>query len=104
MSGVYPPATETWLVGDTIESPIGGVARWVCITAGTPGTWRAEYVGAPATTSAELSAVGDAVNTADKYAGKEFFNTTVNKPVYASGSTAAAVWVYADGTTAFAPA
>jgi len=107
ISGTYPPATETWLEGDVIEKPrivaAGTVARWVCITAGTPGTWRAEYTGTPTSTTAALAAIGDAVNTTDKYAGKMYFNTTTNRAVYTSGGAAATVWAYADGTTAHTP-
>jgi len=106
VGGTYPPAAEAWLVGDVIQNPTAtaGVAtRWVCIVAGTPGTWRAEYIGPPTATSTSLEAVGNAVNTADKYAGKLVFNTTTNKPVYSVGANANSVWNDAVGTLAHTP-
>ena len=107
VGGTYPPAAETWLVGDVIQNPTstggGTPARWVCITAGTPGTWRAEYVGTPTSTTVNLTAIGNAVNTTDKYAGKMLYNTTTAKPVYAAGSTAGSVWNDATGALAHTP-
>lgn len=41
--GTYPPATESWVVGDVIyqaNPTAGGFIGWVCTTAGTPGTWK----------------------------------------------------------------
>lgn len=41
--GTAAPTTGTWSVGDIVynEAPTaGGFIGWVCITAGTPGTWK----------------------------------------------------------------
>lgn len=54
-------------------------------------------------TSTELDAIGGAVNTTDKAAGKMVWNSTVSKPVWAVGSTAASVWVDGAGTTINTP-
>jgi hypothetical protein len=54
-------------------------------------------------TSAELNALANAVNTTDKVAGKQVWNSTVSKPVWAAGSTAAALWVDGSGTTINTP-
>ncbi|MEZ0212424.1 MAG: glycosyl hydrolase family 28-related protein [Xanthobacteraceae bacterium] len=43
-SGAAAPTTGTWRRGDVVsnESPsAAGVPGWVCVTAGSPGTWRA---------------------------------------------------------------
>lgn len=42
-SGVSPPASGTWAIGDVVwnSSPAAGTfAGWICTTAGTPGTWK----------------------------------------------------------------
>lgn len=54
-------------------------------------------------TTAELAAIGNAINTIGKYAGRFVFNATTSKPVWAVGTTAAAVWVDATGATAHTP-
>ena len=54
-------------------------------------------------TSTELNAIGGAVNTTDKAAGKMVWNSTASKPVWAVGSTAASVWVDGAGTTINTP-
>jgi len=54
-------------------------------------------------TTSNFDNASDSVNTSGKYTGKPAFNTTSGRPVWASGSSATAVWVYADGTTAHTP-
>ena len=53
----------------------------------------------PTGSNTGLNAVGDVINTQNKYAGKRVWNTSDNRPVYAVGSAAADVWKKADGTT-----
>lgn len=56
-------------------------------------------------TTAALAAVGNAINTADKYAGKQVFNTTTGVLVQAVDGTAAGVWKNVKtGATAHSPA
>lgn len=55
-------------------------------------------------TTTNLTDIGHAVNTANKVAGKQVFNTTTKKTVTAVGNTAAAVWVDATGATTHTPA
>jgi hypothetical protein len=41
--GAAAPASGTWAVGDRVfnSAPVaGGTEGWVCVTAGTPGTWK----------------------------------------------------------------
>lgn len=54
-------------------------------------------------TTAALAAVGNAVNTSDKHAGKMIWNSTTGKPVWAAGPLAADVWKDATGATAHSP-
>lgn len=56
-----------------------------------------------ADTQTNLRAIGNAINTTNKYAGKQVFDTTNNKPVWAVGSTAGSVWVDGAGTTVHTP-
>ena len=50
-----------------------------------------------------LADISDAINTQGKFEGKQAFNATTNKPVYASGSNANSTWVDATGATAHTP-
>lgn len=54
-------------------------------------------------TSTTLNDITSTLNTTGKYTGKFAFNTTVGYPVWASGSTAGAVWVDATGATVNTP-
>lgn len=58
----------------------------------------------PVTTTTALVAINDAINTTYKVEGKSVFNSTTGKPVWASGSTAGAVWKDATGAVAHTPA
>lgn len=53
--------------------------------------------------SVNLESLGATINTIGKHAGKQVFNTTSNKPVYATGEAAADVWVDSTGTTEHTP-
>lgn len=47
LSGTAPPGSGTYAVGDMMwnSAPAaGGIPGWVCVTAGTPGTWKAMAV------------------------------------------------------------
>jgi hypothetical protein len=56
-------------------------------------------------TTAALAAVGNAINTTGKYAGKQVFNETTGILVVAAGAAAADVWKNAGtGATAHTPA
>lgn len=54
-------------------------------------------------TTAQLEDIAADINVLYKYTGKQVFNTTLNKPVYATGSTAASVWNDAVGVLAHTP-
>lgn len=56
-------------------------------------------------TTTQLNSVADGVNTLGKFAGKQVWNSTTGRWVYASGSAAADVWKFlSDETTAHTPA
>lgn len=57
----------------------------------------------PSYTSTALNAIANAINTANKVAGKTVWNSTANKLVSAVGSTAGSVWVDGAGTTVNTP-
>jgi hypothetical protein len=54
-------------------------------------------------TTVELEDETHSINTSEKWIGKQVFNTTTGKPVYATGTLAADVWNDATGTTAHTP-
>jgi len=66
-----------------------------------PGSWL--FVSITAATTVQLAAIGDVVNTVNKYAGKQVWDSTVTRPVWAADATAGGLWLYADGTTAVTP-
>ena len=55
-------------------------------------------------TSAALLAVGNAINTNGKYAGKQVWDSTNNRPVWAAGSATTSVWKDGVNATVHAPA
>lgn len=57
----------------------------------------------PRSTTAALAAIGNAINTTNKFAGKAVINTTTGAIVTAAAATAAGVWQALDGTTAHTP-
>ena len=57
----------------------------------------------PTATSANIASIGDALNITGKYAGKLVWDTTNNRMMRASGSTASAVWWVIDGSASVTP-
>lgn len=57
----------------------------------------------PRTTTTALTAIGNAINTTNKFAGKAVINETTGAIVTASGGTAGAAWLALGGTTAHTP-
>ena len=55
-------------------------------------------------TAAAIAAIANAINTANKVAGKVVYDTTNNRIMIASGSTAASAWYIADGSGSVVPA
>jgi hypothetical protein len=106
--GTAPPASGTWAKGDITwnndpidaTSPIG----WICLVAGTPGTWL-EF-GAPIitqATAAAIAAVGNAINTTGKFGGKLVWDSTNNRLLRTQGGAAADPWYVADGSATVTP-
>lgn len=54
-------------------------------------------------TTAELADVGDAINTANKFAGKMVWDTDKGQPVWADGAAAADTWSLSTGVVASSP-
>jgi hypothetical protein len=53
--------------------------------------------------AAEIVAIGNSVNTSGKYAGRLVWDTTNNRMMRASGSTAGSVWWVIDGSASVTP-
>lgn len=105
--GIAAPTTGTAARGDRVFNSLpssGGYLGWVCVTAGTPGTWAPfGQIAVRTATTASLASLADTVNTTDKFAGKTVFNTTTGKLVTAVGATAASAWNDQTGTLAHTP-
>lgn len=59
---------------------------------------------ADAFSAANIAAIGHAVNTSGKFAGRIVFDTTNNRYMRATGATAASPWRTLEGVTAVTPA
>ena len=55
-------------------------------------------------TTAALTAIGNAINTTNKYAGKPVLNTTTNVMLFATDGTAGGVWRTCAGVSTHTPA
>jgi hypothetical protein len=62
------------------------------------------YADEPVVTAAAIAAVGNTVNTANKYSGRKVWDSTNNRLMRASGSAAADPWYVIDGSTSVTPA
>jgi hypothetical protein len=54
--------------------------------------------------AANIAAIGDSINTSNKYLRKPVLDSTNNQWLYASGSTAGSAWLDGDGATVITPA
>lgn len=54
-------------------------------------------------TTAELASLTAAINTTDKFTGKQVYNTTTGIVCYADGPAAGDKWAEADGTDEHTP-
>lgn len=54
--------------------------------------------------AASIAAIANAINTTGKYTGKQVWDTTNNRMMYALGSAAASGWRVVDGSTTVTPA
>lgn len=63
--GSTAPTAGTWVVGDEVKNTApssAGIEKWVCVTAGTPGTWEAVYVPGVVLSPAQITANTDDYN------------------------------------------
>jgi hypothetical protein len=51
----------------------------------------------------DLGNITSSINLKNKFTGKQVYNVSAGRPVYASGSSSSAVWEYSDGTTSNTP-
>ena len=106
--GETTPTDGTWTVGqiryDPTPSFYAPVGR-VCLTAGTPGTWRAFGITISEATTAELADISNAINTSSsKVEGWPVYNSTTKLTLIAAGNANNSVWVYqGTGATAHTP-
>lgn len=57
----------------------------------------------PTVTAANLASAAHEVNTAGKHEGRQSFDATNDRPVWATGAAPTDPWKYADGVTAVTP-
>lgn len=93
-SGTVAPTAGTHAVGDRLYNSaptlLKNISHWTCITAGTPGTWRAVGIGQGTTANRPTLVANDA--------GYQYLDTTIA----ANGSLVTwtgTIWVNAAGTS-----
>lgn len=104
--GYAAPTTGTWRVGDVIFNHAVGLnapVSWICTTAGSPGTWTAQFLEGRNYTAANIASAAHSVNTSGKRAGVTVFDTTNNRLMVSSGSAATAPWYVADASASVTP-
>jgi len=107
LNGVYV-GTKSSIPG-TLDYPVGSFVFNSNRSLGDPLGWSrigSDWVyegGAAKATTAELEDITSDVNTKGKYDGKPQYSTATNKPLWASGGTAADVWRDAQGVTQHTP-
>lgn len=57
----------------------------------------------PVRTTAQLAAIGNAINTKDKFVGKRVFDSTKGQPVWADTAAAGGTWSLSTGVVASTP-
>lgn len=90
------------LIGNSSQTVISSLQRNTVLVGGVTGITTPRLATA-GYTNTELNSASNAVNTSNKVEGTMVWNSTVHKPVYARGSAATDIWMFADGTTANTP-
>nr|MDD5095463.1 hypothetical protein [Dehalococcoidia bacterium] len=107
--GTAAPVAGTHRLGDRVINWVangyGAPMAWRCVDGGTPGEWASEgpLPGLQTATTAELENSAHAINTVGKYIGKQVWNSTTAKPVFAVEVGATSVWNDAVGALAHTP-
>jgi hypothetical protein len=101
VTGTIAPTVGTWRVGDFVRNSnpnTYGCMGWLCVSSGTPGSWRALQVGSERSTTANRPTnVTMGVVTGNEWIGTMHFDTTLaaaGKPIWWTGI----VWVDATGS------
>lgn len=104
------PTSGTWTQGEIVWTPdytnsgAGGPVGWACVAAGSPGIWAPIGNRGFNDTAANIASIAAAVNTYDKFIGKQVLDTTNHRLMIASGPAAADAWYRADGAVSVVPA
>ena len=87
-----------------LETDGAAQLQWVQVATAAQGALADSAMQFVTATTAELTAVGNAINTAAaKVQGYQVYNTTTDAPVWAAGAADADVWNDATGTLAHTP-
>ncbi|MDP2619914.1 MAG: hypothetical protein Q8P46_07010 [Hyphomicrobiales bacterium] len=100
-------STQTTIPSNKLKVNVGDIEATggnILAVAGSVSDVVGRLQAVPRSTTAALAAIGNAINTANKFSGKVVINTTTAAIVTANGATAGAVWLALDGTTAHTPA
>lgn len=101
-----PEGAVTAETGSLFAKTNGGAGQTLWVKeAGSGNTgWKAALTQPEEVAAADIAAVGNAINTAGKFTGKLVWDSTNNRMMRASGSSAASVWWVIDGSASVTPA
>ena len=99
-----PNGRLTSPIGSMTLRPDGGAGSTLYVKESGTGNTGWVPLGTRTATTASLASAASTINVIDKLVGVQVWNSTLNRPVWATGTAATAIWVFADGTTAHTPA
>lgn len=98
---VISAGTEVHIVINSIEGILEGFDPTANLTLGTDA--RLVLPLPQDSNGTDLADSGSYINTVGKHAGKQVWDTTTQRPVFALSDGSGAAWDYSDGTTAYNP-
>lgn len=100
---VHPANNGVYLAGPPGWNPLFADVTAPYLTRYNSGAWQSLLPRPRSRTTAQFENAEDPINTIDKYTGKLAWNSTVGKPVFATGGAATDTWVEAAGVVVSVP-
>jgi len=106
VASANPEGATTAEPGSLFAKTAGGAGQtlWVKESGGGNTGWKAALTQPEEVAAADIAAVANAINTTGKFQGKLVWDSTNNRMMRASGSSAASAWYVIDGSTSVTPA
>lgn len=100
-----PEGSRSANPGSIASKTSGGAGQslWVKESGAGNTGWKAIITQPEVIAAADIAAVGNAINTTDKFTGKLVWDSTNNRMMRSSGSAAASAWYVIDGSASVTP-